>query len=109
MKTSCFQGTTASVIKVHNPGRISSPAEDSVQEFLNTETSNQGSLCSDYENSFGDNLSVSLSSQLNTVEFKVLPYQVMRGGNIQGRNAGGTSAQLSFVLAIIIIFRCGST
>ncbi len=68
MNTGCFQGTTASV---HTPGRISSPTEDSVQEFCDAETSNQGSLCSDNENSFGDSLSVSQSSQLNTVEFKV--------------------------------------
>ena len=71
MNTNCFQGTAASVIKVHTPGRISSPTEDSVQEFFDAETSNQGSLCSDNENSFGYSLSVSQSSQLDIVEFKV--------------------------------------
>ncbi len=69
MNTNCFQGTTASVIKVHTPGRISSPAEDNGQEFCNT--GDRGSLYSDNENPFGDCLSVSRASQLNTVEFKV--------------------------------------
>ncbi len=74
MKNSCFQGTTstsASVIKVHTPGGISSPAEDNEQEFCNAQTSNQGSLYSDNENSLRDSFSVSLASQLNTAEFKV--------------------------------------
>ncbi len=42
-----------------------------MQEFFDAETSNQGSLCSDNENSFGYSLSVSQSSQLDIVEFKV--------------------------------------
>ncbi len=71
MKTSCFQGTAASVIKAVTPGRISSPTEDSVQELCDAETLNQGSLCSDYENPFRDCLSVSRPYQLNTMDFKV--------------------------------------